>query len=122
MSTAEAWVIVACILLVGFLFLILSLKLAQKFMDKEVSFSSLLINFNQKIGMTFGLGITFFIFYLLIVYSISRFNVSSGRLNIFYFAYQNSIKSVYIGVGFFACMSILIYLVRIAIKRWYNKR
>lgn len=122
MSTAQALLIVFIILLCGFLLLAACMRVAQKFMHKEISYASLLNGLNQKLWMTFGLGIFFFGSYLLLILLFSSVNSASVRLNIFHLAYQNPITAAYFGLGVFVSVSIGIYLVRKAIIRWYNNR
>lgn len=122
METVKALIIFLKILLVGIAIFYVAIYSAQLLMKREVSVKSILKDFRQKIWMTLGLGFSFFGLYLLIIYFGSFFNDSDARLNFFVLVYKHPIAFIYLGLLTFACVSIGIYLVRMVIKYFYNKR
>lgn len=122
MVTAQAMTVVFCILALGLVLFRIAMNLSALVMQKEVSMHSLFKNFGQKMWMTTGLGLLFFGIYLLIVYFLSRVDDPSVRLNFFLMVYRNPIPFIYLGLLFFACVSVGIILVRMVIKYLYNRK
>lgn len=113
MNTLQALIITLGIIAIGLIILHNVIQLTQIVTRKTISIRSLFFNFKQKMWMTAGLGFTFFILFILIVFLSS--NLLDERLNFFIKVYQNPTAYVYIGLSFFISISISIYLVRMFI-------
>lgn len=122
MLTIHATFIVLLILFSGILMLLVALRTAQFFTGREISIRSLFLNFRQKMWMTIGLGVLFFGFYSLLIYAFSFMDNPTVRLNFFFAAYKNPIIFIYLGLLTFASISVSIYLARMAIKYFCNRR
>lgn len=85
-------------------------------------FPKLFHEFDKKIWMTLGLGITFFGFYFLVIMLLSWSLSNENSTKIFSFLRQYLREFIYLGLSMFACTTLAIYLVRLVIKRLYNKR
>lgn len=80
----------------------------------------LFFEFDKKMWMTIGLGITFLGLYFFLIKMLSwLFKENSYRA--FSILYQYKIEAIYMGLFIFAFLSSSIYLVRIFIKYLYKK-
>jgi len=122
MLTTHAMAIVLIILLCGLALFLIAMRLAQKFLRKDISTRSIFKGFGQKMWMTTCLGVLFFGVYLSIVYGLSLIADPIFRLNFFSMVHQHPIVFIYLGLLVFACFSVGIYIARIAIKYFYNQR
>ena len=84
------------------------------------TFQLLLKDFNRKMWMTLGLGISFFGFYIFLV-PLIQWLFKGNEHEIFFLVYQNPVPFIYGGLGFFAFLSLMIYVLRMIIKSIYFK-
>lgn len=91
-------------------------------MPLKFSLRSLLLNFEQKMWMTAGLGLFFFSLYIGVVFFGSMTIDSNSRLNIFFLLYKHPTQFIYLGLFIFAFASLLSLFVRMVIKFFYNSK
>ena len=98
--------------------------LMMSFIYKKLSvgwtFKQLFKDFNRKMWMTLGLGITFFSFYIFFV-PLIKWLIKGNENEIFFFVYQNPVPFIYGGLAFFSFITLLIYVIRMFIKSIYFK-
>jgi hypothetical protein len=89
-----------------------------KFMikEKKISLKPAFRGFREKIWMTFGLGVTFFGFYFILIYISSKLLTSQIGHNFFHLVYTYPTEFIYLGLFIFAIFTLSIYLVRMFIK------
>lgn len=79
-------------------------------------------DFNQKIWMTFGLGLFFLGLYAGFVFSLSLLLDKQNWLSIFTSVYEKPVLFIYGGLFLFVFFSLLIYLIRTLIVYIFNTR
>ncbi len=86
---------------------------------KKIKRINLLENFYQKIFMTICLGSFFISLFLILNYLARHFIKKEILLNMFHYGIRNPESFFYLAGMLFATNTLLIYLVRLAIKRVY---
>ena len=109
------------ILFLGLALFCLFVIYAFKRLSQKGAFNALFKEFNRKMWMTFCLGGTFFGLYILIV-NLSVYFVRPWGTDLLFLVHQHPISFIYLGLWLFACLSLLIYLVRMLIKYIYLTR
>jgi hypothetical protein len=110
------------ILLTGLMLFHIAMRFAEWIMNEKFSIHSIFKDFRQKMWMTVGLGTLFLSLYLIVVLLGSSVVDSQVRLNFFFLVYRHPVAFIYLGLLIFACISISIYIARLAIKYFYNTR
>jgi hypothetical protein len=96
-------------------------QLPKRLAAKEEALRLMVKDFRQKMWMTIGLGLFFFGFYFLLLWSF-KFIDKSFWQNLFMQAYHSPILFIYAGLFIFAFISLSIYLVRMFIKYLFMTR
>lgn len=108
-------------IILGFIFIIILILFAFKYLGRGWSIHQLFKDFNRKICMTVSLGVLFFSIYFLAVW-IGSYFVLKWRSDILFFVYQNPLPFIYGGLSLFAALSLTIYLARMIVKYFYLTR
>lgn len=122
MSTFQALVIFGLVLVIGFILFLCLMYLAEWITKRTFNIHSLFRDFNQKMWMTVGLGITFLGLYFIIIYIASFVKDPQTRLDFFFQLYKHPVSFIYLGLLVCVSVSILIIIIRMVIKFYYNTR
>ena len=88
---------------------------------KNIKRRNLLVNINQKVFMTFWLGFCFASFFLILSFFARHFLEKEFFLSLLAYGKGNPGTFFYLGGVLFASTTLLVYLVRIAGKRFYTR-
>ncbi len=122
MSTFQALMIFCFVMLIGFILFLFVMYLAELITKRTYNIRSLFKDFNQKMWMTVGLGITFLGLYFAIIYLASFVKDPQIRLDFFFQLYKHPVLFIYLGLLTCVTVSILIVLTRMVIKFYYNTK
>ncbi len=122
MHNLQATLIVVMFLLIGWLTLLVSLRVAQIFMKRELSISRIFYGLKPKLFMTAALGGFFISLYIAVVYFGAYLLSGEVRQTLFNYVRTYPIYFVYGGLVLFVSVSLTILIVRSFIKRFYNSR
>ncbi len=87
---------------------------------KKLYLSDIFKDFDQKIFMTIGLGITFFGLYFSSIWLFTTYLNQETLASFFHFLYLHPVEGVYAGLFLFAFCTLLVYFVRMLIKYIYH--
>lgn len=118
----EVVVICSLFLLVGWLGLLVALKLAPYLTSRPVSVERIFVGLKPKLWMTAGLGLFFAGFYVAIILLAARLLDAERRQNLFQLALRHPTYFIYAGLTLFASISLTTLAVRKIIKRLYNAK
>jgi hypothetical protein len=121
-STFQALMIFCFVMLIGFILFLFVMYLAELITKRTYNIRSLFKDFNQKMWMTVGLGITFLGLYFAIIYLASFVKDPQIRLDFFFQLYKHPVLFIYLGLLTCVTVSILIVLTRMVIKFYYNTK
>lgn len=122
METVRVVISLISVILIGYIFFRLALYAAQIVLRKPIFIRAICKDFRQKIWMTLGIGIIFFVIYLLIAFGLYMIDSHEYRLKIFFAMYRHPTEFVYLGLFVFAITSATIYCARRYIIYFYKSR
>jgi len=122
MGTIQVIGILFIVLLAGMILFCAATFLVERFTKKKISLRFLFKDFRQKMWMTVGLGILFSCLYFLIIFTLFWIKDSQVQQNLFSLLYRYPERFIYLGLLFFSCITVGIYLARMVIKHLYNRK
>lgn len=122
METVKALAVFLSALFVGCLLFYCALWLYKRLSRRNIDIDRIFKGFRQKMWMTVGLGLVFFGAYLLLVWILGTIKNPEIHWPLFSLLYRYPMEFVYLGLLFFAVVTMSIYLVRMVIKYLYNKK